>query len=132
MPQPSNAPVQPVEPQQDLQMPMAAGETDENPPVLSQPAPPPAQQLLQPQLEQPPPAARQTCSGRVIWNTPHNKQSISQQSKGLVAWEVLLDQDEQEDIPTAAMQYATQRALEDPIAFAASNNPDILYWDQVM
>ena len=60
------------------------------------------------------------------------KQSVSQWSQGLVAWEVLLDQDEQEDIPTAAKQYATQRALEDPIAFAASGNPDILYWDQAM
>ena len=43
-----------------------------------------------------------------------------------MAWEVLLDQDEREDVPTAASQYAIQKALEDPIAFAASCNPDIL------
>ena len=63
---------------------------------------------------------------------PCYEQSISQQSQGLVAWEVLLDQDEQEDVPTATMQYATQRALEDLIAFTDSDNPDILYWDQAM
>ena len=71
-------------------------------------------------------------SGRVICNTPRYKQSISQQSQGLVAWEILLDQDEQEDVPTAASQYAIQKALENPIAFAATDNPDILYWDQAM
>ena len=32
----------------------------------------------------------------------------------------------------AAMQYTIQKALENLIAFAASNNPDILYWDQAM
>ena len=43
-----------------------------------------------------------------------------------------MDQDEREDVPTASSQYALQKALEDPIAFAASSNPDILYWDQAM
>ena len=57
---------------------------------------------------------------------------MTQRSQGLVTWEVLVDQDEGEDIPTASTQYAIQKALEDPIAFAASCNPDILYWDQVM
>ena len=49
-----------------------------------------------------------------------------------MAWELHIDQDEHEDLPTAATQFATQRALEDPIAFAATTNPDILYWDQAM
>ena len=49
-----------------------------------------------------------------------------------MTWEVLVDQDEREDVPTASSQYAIQKALEDPIAFAASCNPDILYWDQAM
>ena len=57
---------------------------------------------------------------------------MRQRNQGLVAWEVLLDQDEREDVPTAASQYTIQKALEDPIAFAASCNPDILYWDQAM
>ena len=77
-------------------------------------------------------AARQTCSGRVITNTPRYDQSVTQRSQGLVAWEVLVDQDEREDLPTASTQYAIQKTLEDPIAFAASCNPDILYWDQAM
>ena len=49
-----------------------------------------------------------------------------------MAWELLIDQDEQEDQPTAPTQFATQRALEDLIPFAATANPDILYWDQAM
>ena len=49
-----------------------------------------------------------------------------------MAWEVLVDQDKGEDVPTASSQYSIQKAFEDPIAFAASSNPDILYWDQVM
>ena len=43
-----------------------------------------------------------------------------------------MDQDEREELPTVSTQYAIQKALEDPIAFAASYNPDILYWDQAM
>ena len=35
-------------------------------------------------------------------------------------------------MPTAALQYAIQKTLDNPIAFAASDNPDILYWDQAM
>ena len=49
-----------------------------------------------------------------------------------MAWEVLADQEEGEDVTIASSQYSIHEALEDPIAFAASSNPDILYWDQVM
>ena len=77
-------------------------------------------------------AVRQTRSGRVVTNTPRYDQSVTQRSQGLVAWEVMVDQDKREDVPTASSQYALQKALEDPIAFAASSNPDILYWDQAM
>ena len=49
-----------------------------------------------------------------------------------MAWEVLVAQDEREDMPTASSHYTIQNALEDPIAFAASCNPDILHWDQAM
>ena len=69
---------------------------------------------------------------RVITNTSHYDQSVAQRSQGLVAWEVLVHQDERQDLPTASTQYAIQKALEDPIAFAASYNPDILYWDEAM
>ena len=76
--------------------------------------------------------ACQTHSGWVIRNTPRYDQSMTQRSQGLVEWEVLLDQDEQEDVPMAATQYAIQKALKNPITFAASDNPDILHWDQAM
>ena len=68
-------------------------------------------------------------SGRVVRNTSRYEQSISQRNQGLVAWEVLLNQDEQENVPTAASQYNISGCLESPLAFTASNNPDILYWD---
>ena len=45
---------------------------------------------------------------------------------------ILLDQDDREDAPTSASQYAIQKTLENPMAFATSDNPDILYWDQAM
>ena len=53
---------------------------------------------------------------------------MSLRDQGIVAWELLINQDEQEDQPTAATQFTTQKAMEDPIAFAATTNPDILYW----
>ena len=84
------------------------------------------------QPETPLATAHQTRSGRIIKNTPRYDQSMSLRDQGIVAWEHLIHQDEQEDQPTAATQFATQRALEDPIAFAATANPDILYWDQAM
>ena len=57
---------------------------------------------------------------------------MNQRDQGLVAWEVLLDQDEREDVPTAESQYAIQKGIENPMAFTAIDNPDILYWDQAM
>ena len=78
MPLPSNAPVQPAEPQQDLQMPMEPRENEAFLPALPQPAPPTAQQLPQLQLEQLLPTVCQTRSGRVIWNTlATSKASVS-------------------------------------------------------
>ena len=46
--------------------------------------------------------------------------------QGLVAWEVLLDQDEHETIPTAQRQYELQMKMTEPVVFAASSNPDNL------
>ena len=82
--------------------------------ALPSPGPPPDHAI---------PAARQTCSGRVICNAPHYEQSVSQRSKGLVAWE---------DVPTSKSQYAIQKAMENHMVFAATDNSDILYWDQAM
>ena len=57
---------------------------------------------------------------------------MNQRNQGLIAWEVLLNQDNREDIPTAESQYAIQKDMENPMAFAATDNPDILYWDKAM
>ena len=121
---------QPAGLHQDLPLPLDS-ETDEHHlPDPQQPAVPAAPPL--PQQELPSAPARQTQSGRVIKNTPRYDQSISLREQGIVAWELPIDQDEQEDKPTAATHVATQTALEDPIAFAATDHPDILYWDQAM
>ena len=93
---------------------------------------PPTTQTIQENVGGPAPSTRQTRSGRTIRNTPRYEQSIAQRDQGLVAWEVLLDQDDQERVPTAASQYKIQKSLENPLAFAAAENPDILYWDQAM
>ena len=116
--------------QQDLPEPLAV-DADEQQVAPQQPAMPTTAIPLQ-QPETPLATARQTRSGRIIKNTPRYDQSMSLRDQGIVAWELLIDQDEQEDQPTAATQFATERALEDLIAFAATANPDILYWDQAM
>ena len=63
---------------------------------------PEAQQEQQPATGPSLSATRQTRSRRTIRNTPRYEQSITQRDQGLVAWEVLHDQDEQEQVPTAA------------------------------
>ena len=123
--------VPPPEPQEEPPIPDSNGAAADIPEDLlpeHHPAPP----LPCPQPAQTIPAARQTRSGRVIHNTPCYEQSVSQRNQGLVAWEVLLDQDDREDVPTSKSQYAIQKAMGNPMAFAAMDNPDILYWDQAM
>ena len=119
-------------PQQDLPMPLGNDDNEFNHPTQPQPISQTTLQLAQPHLELLLMAISQTCCSRASKNTPRYDQSISQWSQGLVAWELLLDQDEQENEPTATSQLAMQKALEDPIAYVATNNPDILYWDQAM
>ena len=85
---------------------------------------------LQPAQAVPP--AHQTHSSRIVRNTPRYDQSVNQRNQGLVTWEVLLDQDDREDVPMAESQYAIQKSMENPMAFAATDNPAILYWDQAM
>ena len=53
-------------------------------------------------------------------------------SQGIVAWEILVDQDEQETIPTAKQQYELQVQLTEPMVYAASSGPDILYLHEAM
>ena len=60
------------------------------------------------------------------------QQSFAQREQGIVAWEVLVDQDEQETIPTAQQQYELQMQMAEPIVYATSIDPDILYLHEVM
>ena len=129
---PSTGPTDPpVDLQQDLTDPVAQDEPA-YPQEVAIPDTQPPVAMPQQQTDQAAPPTRQTRSRRVIRNTPRYEQSVNQRNQGLVAWEVLLDQDDREDIPTAASQYAIQKAQDNPMAFAAMGNPDILYWDQAM
>ena len=114
-----------IHPQQDL--PLISGNDDYEPNQLAPPDPVAHTTPQQPHQELPTVAVCQMRSGRVINNTPRYDQSVPLRNQGLVAWELLLDQDEQEENPTAASQFETQKALEDPIAYAATDNPVILY-----
>ena len=67
-----------------------------------------------------------TCSGRSIKLTPRMAESTSQRDQGLVAWEVLLNQSDEED------KYELQKRLDNPIAFVASTDQDTMYYHQVM
>ena len=60
------------------------------------------------------------------------EESTQQREQGIVAWEVLYDQDEVETKPTQNDQFILQRRLSSPIAFAPSADPDIMYYHQVM
>ena len=73
-----------------------------------------------------------TRSGRNIRRTQRMEESAQQREQGLVAWEVLYDQDDIEMKPTQNNQFILQGRLSNPIAFAASVDPDIMYYHQAM
>ena len=73
-----------------------------------------------------------TRSGRAIRPTAQYQQSLAQREQGIVAWEIPVDQDEQETIPTAKQQYELQLQLAEPLVYAASSDPDILYLHKAM
>ena len=56
------------------------------------------------------------------------EESTQQYEWGIVAWEVLYDQDKVEMKPTQNDQFILQRRLSNPIAFAASAGPNIMYY----
>ena len=129
---PSNGPTDlPLGPHQDQTDPVVQDEPAHPQEVAILDTQPPVT-LTQQQTDQASPPIRQSRSGRVIRNTPRYKQSVNQRNQGLVAWEILLDQDDREDVPPAASQYAIQKAQDNPMPFATMGNPDILYWDQAM
>ena len=71
-------------------------------------------------------------SGRNIQRTQWMEESAQQREQRIVAWEVLYDQDEVKTKPTKNDQFILQRRLSNPITFAASTDPDIMYYHQVM
>ena len=87
-----------------MEPPFNATGDDAAPPTTDDAAPPHTQ-VIQQNGGASMPMARQTRSARTIRNTPRYEQSIAQRDQGLVAWEVLLDQDDHEQVPTAASQY---------------------------
>ena len=54
------------------------------------------------------------------------------QNLGLVAWEVMIREDENEDKLTPLRQYKLQKDRQDHVAHAASTNPDIMYYNKAM
>ena len=60
------------------------------------------------------------------------EESTQQREQGLVAWEVLYDQDDVETKPTQNDQFILQGRLSNPIAFVASADPDTIYYHQAM
>ena len=94
---------------------------------IHQPMPEPeGGQAEQPTLQ------RQTRSGRVVRNTQRYAEGVQQRQQGLVAWETLVDQDDNELVPTAQQQYEIQQQLEDPVSFVASADPDTMYLNEAM
>ena len=60
------------------------------------------------------------------------EESTQQREEGIVAWEVFYDQDEIETKLTQNDQFISQGRLSNPIAFATSVDPDIMYYHQAM
>ena len=75
---------------------------------------------------------RQTQSSRVVHNTAHYSEGLEQQGQGIVAWEVLISQDEMEDLPIAQRQYEIQKGMQEPVVYAASVNPDTMNLHEAM
>ena len=93
---------------------------------------PPSVPVVSPELHEETPPTTRTRSGRSVRPTARYQQSLAQREQGIVAWEILVDQDEQENIPTSKQQYELQAQLAEPLVYAASSDPDILYLHEAM
>ena len=93
---------------------------------------PPSVPVISPELHEETPPTTRTRSGRSVRPTARYQQSLAQRKQGIVAWEILVDQDEQENIPTAKQQYDLQAQLAEPLVYATSSDPDILYLHEAM
>ena len=65
-------------------------------------------------------------------NTAHYLEGLEQREKGIVAWEVLVSQDEAEDTPTAQRKYEIQKQMQEPMVYMASAKTDIMYLHEAM
>ena len=61
-----------------------------------------------------------------------SKWKTQQREQEIVVWEVLYNQDEAEMKPIQNDQFILVFRLSNPIAFAASADPDIMYYHQAM
>ncbi|KAL7563107.1 hypothetical protein ACA910_012291 [Epithemia clementina (nom. ined.)] len=106
---------------------------NQQPTELPEPVPPPVptQEGATEPAQAPTPTVHQTRSGRVVKPTQRYQEGLEQRRQGLVAWEILMDQ-EGESPPTTAEQFEIQRAMEDPVAFAATADPDTMYLHEAM
>ena len=59
-------------------------------------------------------------------------ESTQQHRDGLVTWEILMDQSDKEEVPTQEEQYKLQKQLDNPVVFAASADPDTMYFPEAM
>ena len=80
-------------PHQNQTDPVELEEQDRPAQEVATPFEQPAVTTTQQQIDQAPTPARQTCSGRVVRNTARYDQSVDQRNQGLVAWEIMIDQD---------------------------------------
>ena len=78
------------------------------------------------------PEWHQTRSGQVVHNTECYSEELEQRGQGIIAWEVLISQDEMEDLPMAQRQYKIQKGMREPMVYAVSANPDIMYLHEAM
>ena len=60
------------------------------------------------------------------------EESTQQCEQGIVAWEVLHDQDEVKTKLTQNDRFILQRRFSNPFAFADSADPDIMYYHQAV
>ena len=116
-----NTPVSGPPTQSELNQPI---EEQANPRVIDptqqqpQEEEPPSVPVVSPELPEDTPLTTTTRSGRAIRPTARYQQSLAQREQGIVAWEILVDQDEQETIPMAKHQYELQVQLAEPIVYA--------------
>ena len=109
--EPADLPLSGPPTQSELNQPI---EEQANPRVLDptqqqpQDEEPPPVLVVSPELPEGTPLTTTTRSGRAVRPTMRYQQSLAQREQGIVAWEMLVDQDEQETIPTAKQQYDLQ------------------------